>query len=208
MIALAHLVVVVELQRGMGRQPRVQRGVELAAVARQADTDQWLPLLQANEAGVELVAVRGEGPLPLRACAEVDGTATIQVPMTARAHAQAGLPPIQTLRIAAEAEATGPLLGEAVAADARVLHIGERGDVGVAMLETQAAFAMGHVIVATVLGSHALRALAQQNLSGGVLLKMAEADAALRVPVAIEPGGIQHALGAAAAVVIVALVQP
>jgi hypothetical protein len=78
----------------------------------------------------------------------------------------------------------------------------------VAMTEVQAAFAIGHVVTAVVLSLHALRAVAQQDLSADVLPGMAEADTTLRIPIAVEPAGVQHALGAAAVVVVVTLIQP
>src|SRR5690606_37259500 len=48
---------------------------------------------------------------------------------------------------------------------------------------------------------------AQQDPPADVLLEMTEADAALGVPVAAEPARVQHALGAAAVVVVEAPVQ-
>src|SRR5690348_2743198 len=87
--ALAHFVVVAEIQRRTCRQGRVQPETKRTAVARQPDTSQRLPLLQANEAGVEYVTMRSQGALPLRMCVEAHGTAVAKVPTTVRAHTEA-----------------------------------------------------------------------------------------------------------------------
>src|SRR6185437_2562743 len=135
--ALAHLVVVAEVQHCTRRQQRIQVETQQAAVAGQANTRQRLPLLHADETGVEHITMRCQGALPLRVRAEIQRAPFTQVPVTTRAYAEACLPAVQCLCVAAQAKATGTLFGKTTAIDARVFHIDKRSNAVAAIVQIQ-----------------------------------------------------------------------
>src|ERR1700754_481822 len=200
MIALPLLVVVGKLERRLARECRVETQGHDGAVARETDARERLPLFQSDVAGIEDVAMRGQRALVACSSAEGEGPAVLKTPLPRCAKAEACLPAADRLRVGAQAESAGTRFGETLPGDVVELHVHEGDDPPASPVETQPRLAIGHVEVPAVVGRHVLRGETEENTAVHVLGEAAEAEAALRVPMAIKPAGVEHAFRAAAAI--------